>query len=60
MKKVTVIAVVVGALDAISTRFEKYVETTGIDMKVGHAQKIALLGTGRILTLLFLILNFSF
>ena len=52
MKKVTVIAVVVGALDAISTRFEKYVETTGIDMKVGHAQKIALLGTGRILTLL--------
>ena len=52
MKKVTVIPMVVLALSAISTCFEEYVEATGIDIKVEHAQEIALLETGRILTLL--------
>ena len=48
MKEVTVIPVVVGALGAISTGFEKYI---GIKMRVEHAQKTALLGTARILRL---------
>ena len=45
MKKVTVIPVVVGALGAIPTGFEKYVAAIGFDMKVEHAQETALLGT---------------
>ena len=44
MKKVIVIPVVVGALGAISTGFEKYVAAIGIEMKVQHAQKTALIG----------------
>ena len=51
MNKVIVIPVVVGALGAISTVFEKYVAAFGIEMKVEHAQKLALLRTGRILRL---------
>ena len=39
MKKVIVIPVVVGALGAISTGFQKYVAAIGIEMKVEHAQK---------------------
>ena len=44
-------AVVVGALVAISTGFEKYIAAIGIKMGVEHAQKTALLGTARILRL---------
>ena len=51
MKKVIVISVVVGALNAISTGFEKYVAAFGIEVKVEHAQKTASLGTARILRL---------
>ena len=51
MKEVIVILVVVGALGAISTGFEKYVEAIGIEMRVEHAQKTALLGTARTLRL---------
>ena len=51
MKEVTVIPVVVGALGAISTGFEKYIAAIGIEMRVEHAQKTALLGTARILRL---------
>ena len=51
MKEVIVIPVVVGALGAISTGFEKYIAAIGIEMRVKHAQKIALLGTARILRL---------
>ena len=39
MKEVIAVAVVVGALGAISTGFEKYVPATGIETKVEHAQK---------------------
>ena len=51
MKEVIVIPVVVGALGAISTGFEKYIAATGIEMRVEHAQNRALLGTARILRL---------
>ena len=34
-----VIPVVVGALGAISTGFEKYIGAIGIEMRVEHAQK---------------------
>ena len=45
------ILVVTGALGAILTGFEKYIAAIGIEMKVEHAQKTALLGTARILRL---------
>ena len=51
IKEVIVIPVVVGALGAISTGFEKYIAAIGIEMRVEHAQKTALLGTARILRL---------
>ena len=51
MKEVIVIPVIVGALGAISTRFEKYIAASEIEMRVKHAQKTVLLGTARILRL---------
>lgn len=48
MKKVTVIPVVVGALGATPTGFEKYVAAFGFDMEVEHARETALLGTEKI------------
>ena len=51
MKEVFVISVVVGALSAISTGFEKYITAIGIEMNVEHAQKTAFLRTARILKL---------
>ena len=51
MKEVIVIQVVVGALGAISTGFEKYITAIEIEMRVEHAQKTALMGTARILRL---------
>ena len=51
MRKVTVIPVVVGALGAISKRLEKFVKDIGINIRVEHVQKTALLGTARILRL---------
>lgn len=47
----TVISVVVGALVAIATDFEKYVAAIGSDMNVEHSQKAALLRTGNVLRL---------
>ena len=41
MKEVIVISVVVGALGAISTGFEKYMTAIEIEMRVEHAQKLA-------------------
>lgn len=46
MKKVIVTPVVVGALRAVTTRFEKFTEGIGIDIRVE-----VLLGTTRILRL---------
>ena len=51
MRKVPVIPVVVGALGAVCTRFEKFIKDIGITLKTEHAQKTASLGTGRILRL---------
>ena len=56
MREVIVIPIVVGALGAISTGFEKYIAAIGIEMRVEHAQKkrkkkTALLGTAKILKL---------
>ena len=44
-----VIPVVVGALGAMSTGFEKYIAAIGIEMRVEHAQKTALLEIAKIL-----------
>ena len=51
MKEVIVIPVVVRALGAISTGFEKYIAAIGIEMRVEHAQETALLETARFLRL---------
>ena len=48
MKKVLVTPIVVGALGTIATKFEKYVESIGIQIRIEHVQKSALLGTARI------------
>ena len=45
MKEVIVIPVVVGALGAIWTGFEKYIAAIGIEMRIEVAQKSALMGT---------------
>ena len=50
-RKVTVIPEVVGALGAIITGCEKFVEEIGIGMRIEHPQKTTLLGTARILWL---------
>ena len=51
MKEGIVIQVVVGALGAISTDFEKYIAAIGTEMRVEQAQKTALFWTTRILRL---------
>ena len=48
MKKVIVIPVIIGALGAVSREFDKWIEKIGIDLRVGHIQKTALLETARI------------
>ena len=47
MKKVVVTPIVVGALGTITTKFDKYTESLGIEIKTEHVQKSALLGTAR-------------
>ena len=49
MKKVTVIPVVIGSLGAVAKEFDKWIEKIGINLRAGHVQKTALLGTARIL-----------
>ena len=49
MKKVVVIPIVVGALGTTATKFEKYIESFGIEIRIKHVQKSALLGTARII-----------
>ena len=48
MKKVFMTPIVVGALRTITTKFEKYTESLEIEIRIGHTQKSALLGTARI------------
>ena len=49
MKKVKVIPVVIGALGAISDKFDKHTEVIGVQIRLQVIQKTALLGTARIL-----------
>ena len=49
MKKVIVIPVFVAALRAVSKEFDKRMEKIGMNLRVGHVQKTAFFGTGRIL-----------
>ena len=49
MKKVVVILIVVGALGTITTKFDKYIESLGMEIRIEHVQKSALLGTPRII-----------
>ena len=49
MKKVVVIPIVVGALGTITTKFEKYIESLGIEIRTEYIQKSALLGPTRII-----------
>ena len=49
MKKVVVVPIVVGALGTITTKFEKYIESLGIEIRIEHVQKSALLRTRRII-----------
>ena len=51
MRRVTVIPNAIGTLNAITTRFEKYVKKVKIEIRVEHVQKTALLGTARVLGL---------
>ena len=47
MKKVIVIPIIVGTLGTITTKFGKYIENLGIEIRIEHVQKSALLGTAR-------------
>ena len=38
---------VVGAFGAMTKKFEKYTESLGIEIRIGHVQKSALFGTAR-------------
>ena len=49
VKKVKVIPVVIGALGAISDKFDKHTEEIGVQIRLQVIQKTALLGTARIL-----------
>ena len=49
MKKIVVVPIVVGALGTVTTKFEKYTESLGIEIRIENVQKSALLGTARII-----------
>ena len=49
MKKVVVIPIIAGALGTITTKFEKYIQSLGTEIRIEHVQKSAFLGTARII-----------
>ena len=49
IRKVIVVPVVIGALRAISVNFKEYMKRIGMNMRLEVIQKIALLGTAKIL-----------
>ena len=49
MKKVVVIPIVVGVLGTVTTKFEKYIQSLGIDIRIGRVQKSTLLETTKII-----------
>ena len=46
MKKVVVIAIIIGALGAITIKFQKYIESLGIHIRVANVQKSELYPSG--------------
>ena len=48
-EKVVMISTVVGALGTITTKFKTYIERLGIEIRIEHVQKLALLGTASII-----------
>ena len=55
MKKVAVIPILVGALGTITTKFEKYIESLGIEIRTEHVQRSALIGTARIIRKIYFV-----
>ena len=49
MKKAVVIPIAVGVLGTITPKFEKYIESFEIEIRIEHIQKSALLGIARII-----------
>ena len=49
MKKVVLIPIVLGTLGTITTKFEMYIESLRIEIRIEHVQKSALLGTAKII-----------
>ena len=49
MRKVVVIPILVEALGTMTAKFENYIESIGIEIKIELVQKSALLGTARII-----------
>ena len=49
IQKVIVVPVVIGALRAISVNFKEYMKRIGMNMRLEVIQKIALLGTAKML-----------
>ena len=49
MKKVVLIPIVLGTLGTITTKFEIYIESLRIEIRIEHVQKSALLGTAKII-----------
>ena len=49
MKKAVVIPIAVGVLGTITPKFEKYIESLEIEIRIEHIQKSALLGIARII-----------
>ena len=55
MKKVVVILIIVGALGTLTSKFGKYIESLGIEIRIEHVQKSAFLGTARIIRTYYLV-----
>ena len=49
MRKVIVVPVVIGALEAVSVNFKEYTKRIGVNVRLEVIQKTALLGTAKIL-----------
>ena len=49
MRKVIVVSDVIGALEAVSVNFKKYMKQIGVKVSLEVIQKTALLGTAKIL-----------
>ena len=49
MRKVIVVPVFIGALEAVSVNFKKYMKQIGVKVSLEVIQKTALLGTAKIL-----------